>query len=111
MNSDFYKLPPSAQIFYRRFLIHHNFPIQSLNLDTIVREMNFLDKDNKTNLVSTVEQSILEPLKESGLIISYEKSDGLLGIKYEIRLPKKQIKRHQEDLKTDVQLEDAGFGQ
>lgn len=51
VNSDLYKLPPSAQIFYRRFLIHHNFLTESLNLDTIAREMNFRDT-NPTNLVN-----------------------------------------------------------
>ncbi len=39
-----------------------------------------------------------------------------MGIKYEIRLPKKEVKDLEqekdthEDLKTDVRLEDAGFG-
>jgi hypothetical protein len=88
VSSDLYNLPPSAQIFYRRFLLHHNFSTTSLNLDTIVQEMNFLDK-NKTNLVNVMEQNILEPLKQNGLITSYEKTEGLLGIKYEISLPEK----------------------
>ena len=75
-----------------------------------------MDTDNKINLVNVVEGSILEPLKQSDLILSYDKTEGLSGIKYEIRLPKKEVKDleqekdTQEDLKTDVQLEDAGFG-
>ncbi len=77
--------------------------------------MNFIDT-NPTNLVNVVEGSILEPLKQSDLILSYDKMNGLSGIKYEIRLPKKEVKDleqgkdTQEDLKTDVRLEDAGFG-
>ena len=115
VNSDLYKLPPSAQIFYRRFLLHHDYPTLPINLDTIVREMNFIDT-NPTNLVNVVEGSILEPLKQSDLILSYNKTEGLSGIKYEIRLPKKEIKNlkqekdTREDLKPDVRLEDAGFG-
>jgi hypothetical protein len=42
VNSDFYKLPPSAQIFIGRFLIHHNFFAQPLDLDAIVKEDEFL---------------------------------------------------------------------
>ena len=72
--------------------------------------MNFIDT-NKTNLVNVVEGSILEPLKQSKLILSYDKKeDGLLGVKYEIRLPKKQVKELQQDQNTDSGLEDAGFG-
>jgi hypothetical protein len=72
--------------------------------------MNFIDT-NKTNLVNVVEGSILEPLKQSKLILSYDKKeDGLLGVKYEIRLPKKQVKELQQDQNTDLGLEDAGFG-
>ena len=77
--------------------------------------MNFIDT-NPTNLVNVVEGSILEPLKQSDLILSYHRIEGLSGIKYEIRLPKKEVKDleqekdTQEDLKTDVRLEDGGFG-
>jgi hypothetical protein len=55
-------------------------------------------------------------LKQSDLILSYHRIEGLSGIKYEIRLPKKEVKDldqgkdTQEDLKPDVRLEDAGFG-
>ena len=115
MNTNLYKLPPSAQIFYKRFLLYHNFPTTRLNLDTIVREMNFIDT-NPTNLVNVVEGSILEPLKQSNLILSYHRIEGLSGIKYEIRLPKKEVKDleqekdTQEDLKNYFRLEDVGFG-
>ena len=115
VNSDLYKLPSSAQIFYKRFLLYHNFPMTQLNLGTIVREMNFIDT-NPTNLANVVEGSILEPLKQNELILSYHKTEGLSGIKYEIRLPKKELKDleqekdTQEDLKPDVQWGDGGFG-
>jgi hypothetical protein len=110
VSTDLYNLPPSAQIFYRRFLVHHNFPVTQLNLETIVQEMNFIDT-NRTNLVNVVEGNILEPLKQSKLILSYnKKEDGLLGVKYEIRLPKKQVKELQQAQSTDIGLEDAGFG-
>ena len=124
INTILYKLPPSAQIFYRRFLLHHTFSTVQLNLDTIVREMNFIDP-NPTNMVNIVEGNILEPLKQTDLILSYDKTEGLLGIKYEIRLPKKEIKNLEqaknegEDAKQDVSSGgmpgwvnmDAGSGQ
>jgi len=43
--------------------------------------MNYLDR-NETNLPKTVKQSILEPLKDFGLISAYEKEEGLGGLKY-----------------------------
>jgi hypothetical protein len=36
VHSDLYNLPPSAQIFYRRFILHHNFQSLELNLDMIL---------------------------------------------------------------------------
>jgi hypothetical protein len=35
------------------------------------------------------EVNVLEPLREYGYIISYEEDEGLKGLKYVIRVPKK----------------------
>jgi hypothetical protein len=50
--------------------------------------MNFEDT-NKTNLIHTIEENSLNPLKRNGLILSYEKREGLSGLKYIINLPEK----------------------
>ena len=51
--------------------------------------MNFTDK-NKTQMIRNIEENILEPLKRNGLILSYEKLEGLhQDLKYVIYLPEK----------------------
>jgi hypothetical protein len=88
VNSNLYNLPPSAQIFYRRFILHHNYHRIELTLDTILKKMNFTDK-NHTNLLCRIEGNTLEHLKMNGLILSYEKKEALEGLKYVITLPEK----------------------
>jgi len=80
----FYTLPDSAQIFYRRMLLHHNYKRTECYLNTIAEYAGLTDK-NITNLISTVEFNVLEPLKEYGLITSYEKTKSIKGIKYIIQ--------------------------
>lgn len=88
----FYTLPYSAQIFYRRFLIHNNYLRTYLNLETIADKLNLKDK-NTSNLIKTIEESAIKPLIEQGLIHSYEKEEGLNGLKYIIhRVNKDQPK-------------------
>ena len=65
-------LPESAQIFYRRALVHNNFGEIPFNLSTIAEYAGLKDS-NQRNLATTVETNILEVLKEHGIIDSYEK--------------------------------------
>ena len=81
IDNRFYTLPSSAQIFYRRFLMHNNYRQIQVNLDTIKDTLNLTDH-NITNLINTIEGSVLEPLKKYGFIVSYSKQAGLNGIKY-----------------------------
>ena len=83
ISSNFYYLPGSAQVFFRKFLIHNNFPKIPINLQKIVRKINLVDT-NVTNLLNTIETNILEPLKQHGFIYSFEKTEGLHGLKYVI---------------------------
>ena len=76
VDTGFYKLPYAAQVFYRRFLLHNDFKSIPITLENISTKLNYLDQ-NETNLPRTVEQSILRPLKDFGLISSYEKEEGL----------------------------------
>ncbi len=93
----FYTLPYSAQILYRRFLIHNNYRRIPLNLETIAEKLNLKDK-NTSNLIKTIEQSALLPLIEQGLIHSYEKEEGLQGLKFII----KRSKRSQPEVEIHI---------
>ncbi len=85
VNEKLYLLPDSAQIFYRRALLHHNFATLPINLESIA-EFTGLKDTNRTNLIKTVEASILEPLKKHQYIDSYNKIESSPGaIKYFIR--------------------------
>ena len=79
----FYTLPDSAQVFCRRILLSNSFTSIEIHLAKIAEAVRLKDS-NPTNLISTVENSILAPLKEYGYIESFEKTDGLNGIKYVI---------------------------
>ena len=82
--NNFYSLPNSAQIFYRKFLIHNDFLNIPINLVNIAEKLDLRDR-NITNLIRTIETNALEPLKEFGLILSYKKEEGLHGPKYVIK--------------------------
>jgi hypothetical protein len=84
----FYTLPYSAQILYRRFLLHNDYVRTELNVETIAQKLNLTDK-NITNLIATIEESALKPLKDQGLIDSYEKEEGLSGLKFIIKRSRK----------------------
>jgi len=84
VDTGFYKLPYAAQVFYRRFLLHNDFKSIPISLENISAKLNYLDS-NQANLIKTVENSILIPLKEYGLLASYEKEVGLGGIKYIVK--------------------------
>jgi len=78
VDTGFYKLPYGAQVFYRRFLLHNNFSSIPISLENISAKLDYRDH-NETNLPKTTEQSVLKPLKDFGLISSYEKEEGLGG--------------------------------
>jgi len=88
LENRFYNLPNNAQIFYRRFLLHNTYKHTQYNLETIIESLNLKDK-NITNLINTIETSAFKPLREQGLIDSFEKVTGLYGIKYIIKKSKK----------------------
>jgi hypothetical protein len=93
----FYKLlPESAQILYRRLLIHHNRPKTEIHLSKIA-ELTGLCDANEINLKHTVESNILEPLKQYGYIQSYKICEGLNGVKYIIT---RKLKKSDDDTKT-----------
>jgi hypothetical protein len=83
----FYLLPESAQIFYRRVLIHHSFAEFEIHLGKISEAVGLMD-GNVSNLLKTIESSILEPLKQAGYLESYEKVPNGSGIKYVIKRTK-----------------------
>ena len=88
----FYTLPDSAQIFYRRIFLHHSFNRREIYLEEIAKTVGLCDS-NISNLTKTVERNVLEPLKSYGYIESYEKTEGLNGIKYVLIRKSKEISR------------------
>jgi hypothetical protein len=81
----FYLLPDSAQIFYRRALVHHDYKTPSFNLTTIAEYVGLTDQ-NPWNLATTIESNVLQPLIDYGYIDSYEKvGDDPKAPKYIIR--------------------------
>lgn len=99
IDNSFYHLPASAQIFYRRQMLHHNFTVIDNNLDTIADAVGYTDR-NRTNLLKTVETNIFNPLKDTGLIDSYNRAPGLQGIKYHIT----------RSFKNDEDVDGSGVG-
>ena len=91
----FYTLSDSAQIFYRRMLLHHNFPTTELYLKTIAEAVGFRDQ-NLTNLIKTVESNILGPLKEQGYIESYKRNGGRKFEEIKYIITRKKAKDKQE---------------
>jgi hypothetical protein len=87
IDQKFYLLPDSAQIFYRRMLQHNDYTPIEFHLSKISEAAGLRD-NNESNLVKTVETSILEPLKRGGYISSYEKLLNGNGIKYRIERPR-----------------------
>jgi len=77
----FYTLPESAQIFYRRALLHNSFNRTEMNRVTIANIIGLKDQ-NYTNLTKTIETNVLEPLRRSGFIDSYSKTDGMKDVKF-----------------------------
>ena len=92
INIRFYLLPDSAQIFYRRALVHNNFKEIPFTLSTIAEYAGLKDSNQK-NLATTVETNILGALKEHGLIDSYEK------IGDDSKMPKYVIRRSGAEIK------------
>ena len=56
-------------------------------------------------IIRSIEENSLKPLKRNGLILSYEKRDGLHGVKYEILLPDKKQRGIEGPEKTIEGLE------
>jgi len=106
VDNSLYDLPQSAQMFYRRFLLHHNYSTVELSLDTIAANLNLKDK-NRVNLMGTVENNSLKPLQKNGLILSYKREMGLSGEKYKIFLQDKRKLRSREIPEShDIKEED-----
>jgi hypothetical protein len=90
IREDFYILPETAQLFFRKFLVNNDFERVQVNLVNIQNRLNLIDS-NISNLKNTIEQGALEPLKSQGFIKSYGREEGLHGDKYVIirEFPKK----------------------
>ena len=84
VREDLYSLPPSAQIFFRKFILNNDFTSIPLNLRTIARKLNLNDKI-QANLERTIVTNVLAPLKRQGFIEAYDKEPGLRDAKFIIK--------------------------
>jgi hypothetical protein len=78
---ELYALPPSAQLFFRRCLVHNDNPVLEFNLETISQRLN-LTNGHESNRIISIKENTLEPLKANGMIESYEQRSGLSGPKF-----------------------------
>ena len=100
LDKNFYNLPNSAQLFYRKFILNNDFGTIPVNIETLKERLSLEDK-NIPNLIGTIEASVLKPLIDYGLLLSYEKKKGLEGIKFIInRTPR--ITKDKSNSKTSV---------
>jgi hypothetical protein len=74
-------------LFYWKLLLHHSYAKFEIHLSKIAEAVGLMD-GNVSNLLKTIESSILEPLKQAGYIESYEKVPNGSGIKYVIKRTK-----------------------
>ena len=84
VREDLYSLPPSAQIFFRKFILNNNFSSIPLNLHKIALKLNLNDKI-PANLEKTIVTNVLEPLKRQGFIETYDKESGLHDAKFIVK--------------------------
>ena len=84
VREDLYSLPPSAQIFFRKFILNNDYPSIPLNLQTIALKLNLNDKI-QANLERTIVTNVLEPLKRQSFIETYDEEPGLHGTKFIIK--------------------------
>jgi hypothetical protein len=80
---ELYSMPPSAQVFFRRCLVHNDNPFLEFNLETIAQRVHLTDK-HRSNLVKAIINYVLDPLLQNGMIQSYDRRDGLSGTKFQI---------------------------
>ena len=91
----FYTLPDSAQLFYRRRLLHHDYKKNPISLTNIANAAGLCDP-NETNLIKTIETNVFEPLKEYGYISDFKQRHGHAGIMYTVYRNTKKITTSKE---------------
>jgi hypothetical protein len=78
---ELYALPPSAQLFFRKCLVHNDSPVLEFNLETISQRLNLINS-HESNRITSIIENTLEPLKANGMIESFEQRNGLSGPKF-----------------------------
>ena len=81
VGKELYALPPSAQLFFRKCLVHNDSPVLEFNLETISQRLN-LTNNHESNRINSIIANTLEPLKANGMIESFEQCNGLSGPKF-----------------------------
>jgi hypothetical protein len=81
VEKELYALPSSAQLFFRKCLVHNDSSVLEFNLDTISQRLN-LTNNHESNRIISIKANTLEPLKANGMIESFEQCNGLSGPKF-----------------------------
>lgn len=93
LDTRIYDLTPTAQNFYRLFVLTKNLPAISLKLETIIKELRLTDKNRAQILRGAIESGCLKPLEELKLIYSYEIVKNVFGeVKIVIELKQKLLR-------------------
>jgi hypothetical protein len=95
LDTRIYELTPTAQNFYRLFILTKNLPTIALKLETIIKELRLTDKDHSQILRERIEKGCLKPLKELKLICSYDIVKNVFGeVKIIVELKQKLLKQN-----------------
>ena len=79
LDTRIYDLTPTAQNFYRLFILTKNLPTIALKLETIIKVLRLTDKNKAQILRGAIENGCLKPLKELKLIYSYDIVKNVFG--------------------------------
>lgn len=96
----FYSLPSLAQMFFRKFIVHHSHfgPIHK-SLEEIRKRLNLTIKGD-SDLIAYLRNRVFEPLKKNGDISDYQVKKELNDYWIYFRRSDRKYQIHQENLKS-----------
>ncbi len=97
---NFYSLPSLAQMFFRKFIVHHSHfgPIHK-SLEEIRKRLNLTIKGD-SDLIAYLRNRVFEPLKKNGDISDYQVKKELNDYWIYFRRSDRKYQIHQENLKS-----------
>lgn len=100
IGTQLYQLPSLAQMFFRRFIVHHShYGSQVIGLQRIKEGLNLTD-ENKAQVLNYIKSGALEPLKKAGAISYYEIRKGINGTEIVIQRSDRKYLIYQRRLES-----------